>query len=230
MLCCAQAAAAALDSLKKPDLTELKSMSKPPAGVDDVTGACIYMLHDGGKGKIDTSWKSSVIMMKDVTAFLNELLGFKQRIDDGNVPKQNFKNLRPLLAKEHFSVEPMRNKSSAAAGLCDFVLNITKYWDINEDVEPKRQQALTAANQLAEAIAAKDEALANKAAAEEAVEKLTEAYETAVKEKEDTIAEAENCERKLGLAKRLIAALGSEGARWEAAIIAKHSTAQHSRA
>ena len=49
------AAAAALDSLRKPDLTELKSMSKPPAGVDDVTAACIYLLHDGSKGKIDVS-------------------------------------------------------------------------------------------------------------------------------------------------------------------------------
>ena len=40
-----------------------------------------------------------------------------------------------------------------------------------------------------------------------------------MREQEDTIAEAHMCERKLGLAKRLMAALGSEGARWEQSIV-----------
>ena len=48
---------------------------------------------------------------KDVTAFLNELLGFKQRIDDGHVPKQNFKSLRPLLAPQ----PPLPSPPAAAA-------------------------------------------------------------------------------------------------------------------
>ena len=56
----------------------------------------------------------------------------------------------------------MTKKSSAAAGLTDFVLNITVYWDINEDVEPKRLAAESATNQLNEAVAAKDAALAKK--------------------------------------------------------------------
>ena len=119
------AAAAALDSVNKKDLGELKNLKSPPAGIDDVTGACIYLLHDGGKGKIDVSWKASQQSMKDVNAFLADLMGFKDKIDAGAVPKQNFKNIRPLLAKEHFNVDTMRNKSAAAAGLCDFVLNIT---------------------------------------------------------------------------------------------------------
>ena len=36
----------------------------------------------------------------------------------------------------------------------------------------------------------------------------------ALKEKNDAIAESERCQRKLGLANRLIAALASEGDRW----------------
>eukprot|EP00965_Chrysotila_dentata_P178625 5899268-Pleurochrysis_carterae.AAC.2 len=54
--------------------------------------------------------------MKDVNAFMSDLLGFKQKIDEGAVPKANFKAIRPLLAKEYFNVETMRNKSNAAAG------------------------------------------------------------------------------------------------------------------
>ena len=213
------AAAAALDSINKKDLGELKNLKSPPAGIDDVTGACIYLLHDGGKGKIDISWKASQMMMKDVNAFLDLLLNYKGRIDSGTVPKKNFENIRPLLAKEHFNVETMTKKSSAAAGLTDFVKNITVYWDINEDVEPKRLAAESATNQLNEAVSAKDAALAKKAEAEATVAELEAQYAAAVKEKEEVVAEAEQCERKLGLAKRLMSALGSEGTRWEASIV-----------
>jgi len=213
------AAAAALDSINKKDLGELKNLKSPPAGIDDVTGACIYLLHDGSKGKIDVSWKASQQIMKDVNLFMDQLLSYKQRIDDQLVPKQNFKNIRPLLAKEHFNVDTMKNKSSAAAGITDFVLNITVYWDINEDVEPKRQAATSATQQLADAIAAKDAALAKKAEAEATVAELEAQYNAAIKEKEDAMAEAENCEKKLGLAVRLMSALGSEGARWKQSIV-----------
>jgi dynein heavy chain len=211
-------AAAALDSLNKKDLGELKSLAKPPAGIDDVTGACVYLLHDGSKGKIDASWKASQGMMKDVNKFMDELLSFKEKVDTGRVPKQNFKNIRPLLEKEWFNVETMRNKSSAAAGLCDWVLNITVYWDINENVEPMREAAATAVVQLEEAIQAKDAALTAAENARAMVAELTKAYAEAVAEKEAVIAEAEACERKLGFAQRLMAALGSEGERWKLGI------------
>jgi dynein heavy chain len=211
-------ASAALDGLDKKDLGELKSLGKPPAGVDDVTGAVIYMLHPSGKGKIDTSWKAAQIMMKDVNAFLNTLMGYKDRIDAGTVPKNNFKLLEPLVEKEWFNVDTMRKKSNAAAGLCDFVLNIKVYWGINENVEPMRLKALEATETLENAIAAKTAALDAKAKAEATVAELTAQFNAAVKEKEDVIAEANMCERKLGLAQRLINALSSEGARWKQGI------------
>ena len=56
-----------------------------------------------------------------------------------------------------------------------------------------------------------------KAEAEATVAELEAQYDAAVEEKEDVIAEAEQCERKLGLAQRLMTALGSEGARWKQA-------------
>ena len=105
----------------------------------------------------------------------------------------------------------MTKKSAAAAGLTDFVLNITVYWDINEDVEPKRLAAESATNQLNEAIAAKEAALAKKAEAEATVAELEAAYAAAVAEKEAKVAEGEMCQRKLGLANRLMSALGTEG-------------------
>ena len=211
-------ASAALDGLDKKDLGELKSLGKPPGGVDDVTAAVIYMLHPTGKGKIDTSWKAAQVMMKDVNGFLNTLMGYKDRIDEGSIPKNNFKLLAPLLELEHFNMDTMKKKSNAAAGLCDFVININVYWNINENVEPMRLKALEATETLEKAIAAKEAALAAKAEAEATVAELTAQFNAAVKEKEDVIAEADMCERKLGLAQRLINALSSEGARWKQGI------------
>ena len=55
------AASAALDSLNVKDLGELKSLKKPPAGVDFVTSACICLLQtkDVPLKKLDLSWKAA---------------------------------------------------------------------------------------------------------------------------------------------------------------------------
>jgi len=50
------------------------------------------------------------------------------------------------------------------------------------------------------------------------VAELTAAFDAAVAEKEAVIAEADACMRKLGLAQRLMAALGSEGERWKSTV------------
>ena len=149
------AAAAALEGLTVKDLGELKSLKKPPAGVDDVTGAAICLLQtkDMPFKKVDTSWKAAQAMMSPPPKFLETMLGFKQRIDDGLVPKSNFANIQDLLKLEHFDVEIQRKKSNAAAGLTDFIININVYNDINENVEPMRLQAEQATTELEQASA-----------------------------------------------------------------------------
>ena len=99
-------------------------------------------------------------------------LGFKQKIDDGLVPKSCFPNIQDLLKLEHFDVEIQRKKSNAAAGLTDFIININVYNDINENVEPMRIAAETATNELAQAIASKEAALAAKQEAQALADKL----------------------------------------------------------
>ena len=214
-------ASAALDSLNVKDLGELKSLKKPPAGVDDVTGACICLLQskDMPYKKVDTSWKAAQMMMSPPPKFLEQMMGFKQKIDDGLVPKSNFPNIQELLKLEHFDVEIQRKKSNAAAGLTDFIININVYNDINENVEPMRLAASEATEQLESAINAKESALSKKAAAEATVAELTAAFNKAIQEKEEVMAAAERYERKLGLAQRLMSALGSEGARWKESIV-----------
>ena len=53
--------------------------------------------------------------------------------------------MRPYLESSEFDPEFIRSKSFAAAGLCAWVINIVKFYEVFCDVEPKRK-ALAAAN------------------------------------------------------------------------------------
>ena len=60
----------------------------------------------------------------------------------------NFKQVRPYLLLEHFNFETIKGKNSAAAGLCNWVVNIVIYRDIVVTVEPKRIALAKATEEL----------------------------------------------------------------------------------
>lgn len=76
---------------------------------------------------------------------------FKGAVDDGSVPEINIREIRPFLDLEHFKVEVIEKRNSAAAGLCSWMLNIVQYYDIVRTVEPKRRALQEANNQLEKA-------------------------------------------------------------------------------
>lgn len=61
--------------------------------------------------------------------------------------------VQPYIKNPEFNAEFIMSKSAAAAGLCAWVINIIKFYDVYVVVEPKRR-ALNAAN--AELQAARD--------------------------------------------------------------------------
>jgi len=205
-------AEAALDTLNKKDLGELKSLAKPPAGVDDVTAAVLAIRGEGPKNR---DWAAAKNMMKDVNKFIEDLKGLKGIIDSSSMPAKNVDGARPYLALEHVAnLEIMKKKSNAAAGLCDFLLNIVVYYDIVVTVEPKRQSLKKAQEDLAEATAKLNEVQAHVADLEAKLAVLIAEYDKVVAEKNAVVAEGERLQNKLGLAQRLMAALGSEQERW----------------
>lgn len=64
------------------------------------------------------------------------------------MPEVNIREVRPFLDLEHFKVEVIEKRNSAAAGLCSWVLNIVQYYDIVRTVEPKRRALQEANDQL----------------------------------------------------------------------------------
>jgi dynein heavy chain, axonemal len=118
-----------------------------------------------------------------------------------------------------FTPEELANKSSAAKGICDWIINITMYYDVVVSVEPKKKAVAEAEVQLAEAMATKKEYedLVAELTAKLAV--LQAAFDKANADKEEAEATAARCVRRLDLAQRLVSALGAEGERWSQSII-----------
>eukprot|EP00878_Enallax_costatus_P012531 GHUV01013087.1.p1 GENE.GHUV01013087.1~~GHUV01013087.1.p1 ORF type:complete len:2750 (+),score=1040.15 GHUV01013087.1:633-8882(+) len=204
-------AEAALDTLNKKDLGETKSLKKPPPGVDDITAVVIILLEGNPK---DKSWGAAQKLMNNVDKFLERLRGYKAVIDQGQVAKKTVEACRSYLELPHFNKEIIYNKSRAAAGLCEWAINIVKYYDVVSEVEPKRQELAAANAKLQEAntlLAAVQQKVAELNAK---VEELEKQFNAAVEDKEAAIKESERCQLKLQLANRLINALASEGERW----------------
>ncbi|XP_066581161.1 dynein beta chain, ciliary [Prorops nasuta] len=204
------AAQEALNTLNKANLTELKSFGSPPGAVTNVTAAVMVLLAPGGKVPKDRSWKAAKIVMAKVDTFLDALINY----DKENIHPEVIKAIQPYLKDSEFEPEFVRSKSAAAAGLCAWVINIIKFYEVFCDVEPKRK-ALAQAN--AELAAAQDKLGVIKrkvVSLEEQLAKLTADFEQATSEKLKCQREADATNATIALANRLVGGLASENVRW----------------
>uniref|UniRef100_A0A8B9CLP9 Dynein axonemal heavy chain 9 n=1 Tax=Anser brachyrhynchus TaxID=132585 RepID=A0A8B9CLP9_9AVES len=205
-----EAAQAALNTLNKKNLTELRSFGSPPPAVSNVTAAVMVLMAPGGKIPKDRSWKAAKTAMARVDGFLDSLIKF----DKENIHENCLKALQPYLQDPKFKPEFVTTKSYAAAGLCSWVVNIVRFHEVYCDVEPKRQ-ALSKAN--AELAAAQDKLASIKAKIarlNENLGKLTAKFEKATSDKLKCQQEAEATACTIALANRLVGGLASENVRW----------------
>lgn len=157
--------------------------------------------------------------MANPQSFLDILLGFKEEVDNERIPAKNFDAIRNVLADERFVPEIIIKASPAAAGLCDWIVNITAYYDVVVSVEPKKAAVAEAQATLAAATEKKAVVDALVARLNAELKELMDEFQAAMDDKNNAMAEAEKCQRKLNLAQRLVGALGSEQDRWSQSII-----------
>uniref|UniRef100_A0A8C4L5T0 Dynein axonemal heavy chain 17 n=1 Tax=Equus asinus asinus TaxID=83772 RepID=A0A8C4L5T0_EQUAS len=204
------AAQEALDTLNKNNLTELKSFGSPPDAVVNVTAAVMILTAPGGKIPKDKSWKAAKIMMGKVDTFLDSL----KKFDKEHIPEACLKAFKPYQGNPTFDPEFIRSKSTAAAGLCSWCINIVRFYEVYCDVAPKRQALEEANAELAEA-QEKLSRIKNKIAELNAnLSNLTSAFEKATAEKIKCQQEADATNRVISLANRLVGGLASENVRW----------------
>jgi dynein heavy chain len=169
------AAEKALAGLNVKDFQNLKALKTPPKDIVSVFECVLHLLveidpkvpHAKGKLKAESSWKVALSLMGNPQAFLDQLNAFKEKIDSEKVPALNFKQIKPITSQDFFTPEIIKGKSGCAAGLCDWVVNIAKYYDVFVSVEPLKNSVRDATNRL-------NEANEKKAEMDELVADLTE--------------------------------------------------------
>uniref|UniRef100_A0AAY4DSH0 Dynein, axonemal, heavy polypeptide 9 like n=1 Tax=Denticeps clupeoides TaxID=299321 RepID=A0AAY4DSH0_9TELE len=193
-----QAANAALNTLNRLNLTELRTFANPPVIVTNVMAAVLVLLSPSGRIPKERSWKAAKVVMSKVDDFLQTLMNFdKEHMSDATVRvvKDEY------LSDPEFNPEFVRLKSSAAAGLCSWVINIVHFHECVTDTIRIRY---TFAQEL-----------------DGSLDMLTSAYEKATSEKLRSQDEVNRTNKTIELANRLVKGLESENVRWV------HSVAQY---
>ncbi|KQS52177.1 uncharacterized protein Dere_GG12117, isoform B [Drosophila erecta] len=208
------AAQAALNTLNKNNLTELKSFGSPPKAVVNVCAAVMVLLASNGKIPRDRSWKASKLMMVRVDQFLNDLLNYNK----DNIHPNIIETLQEYLKDPEFNPDKVVQKSVAAAGLCAWVINLHRYHQVFLIVGPK-QQALQDSHQ--ELLEARERLQYLKAKINNLEAKLAEIqaeFENAVAEKQRCQREADKTAFTIDLAHRLVNGLANENVRWKESV------------
>ncbi|CAJ0928425.1 unnamed protein product [Ranitomeya imitator] len=194
------AAQEALNTLNKNNLTELKSFGSPPSAVTNVTAAVMVLTAPGGRVPKDRSWKAARVVMSKVDGFLDSLINFNKE----NIHENCIKAIQPYLKDTEFNPEFITSKSLAAAGLCSWVINIVKFYEVFCEVEPKRQALNKANAELAAAEEKLSTIKAKIALLNENLAKLTAKFEKATADKLKCQQEADATALTISLANRLI--------------------------
>lgn len=201
------AAAAAVDCLSKAAITELKSLPKPPAGVDNVTKACLILVEKEYKNH---KWDRAKKMMNNAGAFLDALKEFRGQ----DIPEADIARIEPLLADPEFTAEKMASKSSAAANICSWVVNIYTFNRIYVRVKPLMDSLEASKKKKEEAEEQLARAMSQVAEVQRRLEQLENTLRQATEEKLKVEQMKESCENRLLLAGKLVNGLASENERW----------------
>lgn len=201
------ASADAVNCLSKASLTELKSFSKQPPGVDKVTTAMLILV----KGeRRNFSWDNAKKMMMKVDQFKTTL----EEFDSTSIPQEVLDRLEPIINDSNFTFEKMKKKSEAAANLCKWIVSTVTYNRIYTKVKPLMDRLQQAQNERLQAEQSLKEITMIVEDLERRLADLQNAFLEATDEKARVEGEALNCETRLSLAERLVTGLHSENLRW----------------
>jgi len=197
----------AVNCLDKASMTELRSFTKPPPGVDKVTTTLLIMIKDEKK---NFSWDNARKMLVKVDAYKEQLENYRGE----DIPEDVVARVQPFLQDEEFTYEKMRSKSVAAANLCNWVINIVAFNQIYKKVKPLMDALEQARATKTQAEVELAQIMSVVAQVEHTLAVLQAAFIDATEEKTRVEAEAKHCQDKLSCAERLTHGLATENSRW----------------
>ena len=237
-----QKAEAALQSLDKHSLVELKTFKSPHRDVLTVMMAVLTLLSaipgtgvklrmadvKKGPSTLETimygdfqsgpmGWYAVQRCMRDVGHFLTTLKTYADAINRGTLsnPAVIFAAVDEYLAMPNIDRATIERRSHAAAGICEWVINIRKYYDVYREVDPKRKRLRVEETRLAKSEMRLSNARLHLRKVKEQLLLLTTAFTNATAKKNEALQKFQELSLKLALAERLHSVLASEKSRWE---------------
>ncbi|XP_053545345.1 dynein axonemal heavy chain 12 [Bombina bombina] len=217
-----EAALSALDTLKPADVTIVKSMKNPPSGVKLVMSAVCVMkdikpekINDpAGTGqRILDYWGPSKKLLGDMN-FLRDLKVY----DKDNIPVAVMQKIRSeYITNPDFDPAKVAKASSAAEGLCKWILAMEVYDRVAKVVAPKKASLAEAQRSLSETMALLEEKRSELRVLEERLASLEKTFHDKTEEKIRLEFQVDLCAKKLERAEKLIGGLGGEKSRWSSA-------------
>uniref|UniRef100_A0A8C8EFI1 Dynein axonemal heavy chain 12 n=1 Tax=Otus sunia TaxID=257818 RepID=A0A8C8EFI1_9STRI len=214
-----EAALDALDTLKPSDISIVKSMKNPPSGVKLVMAAVCVMkdikpekIADPSetRGKVLDYWGPS----KKLLGHMNFLKDLKE-YDKDNIPAAIMRKIRTeYLTNPEFDPEKVAKASSAAEGLCKWIMAMEVYDRVAKVVAPKKDRLREAQQSLAETLTLLNQKREELAAVENRLAALEQTFAEKTEEKTRLEFQVDLCAKKLKRAEKLIGGLGGEKSRW----------------
>ncbi|XP_074037842.1 dynein axonemal heavy chain 1 isoform X2 [Leptinotarsa decemlineata] len=211
-------AEASLKSLNKNDITEVRSMKRPPAGVIFVMEAiCIVKNVKPNKvpgirpgEKLLDYWEPSRTMLTDPGVFLTSLMNF----DKDSITEDMIDKLQRYVDDPAFTPAKISKVSKACTSLCMWIHAMYKYYFVNKAVAPKKAALAKAKEELAHTEKVLAEAKAKMKEVLDGLEKLQMQLAAKIAFKEEKEQSIAICEERMNRAIRLISGLSDERVRW----------------
>ncbi|XP_032818620.1 dynein axonemal heavy chain 5-like isoform X1 [Petromyzon marinus] len=210
-------AEAALQTIKPADIGTVRKLSKPPHLIMRIMD-CVLLLF---RRRVDTvvpeperpcmrpSWSEAQKLM-NFAGFLNSLLTFSK----DTINEEMVDLLMPYMEMEDYNLETARNVCGNVAGLCSWTKAMVTFFGINKEVLPLKANLIIQESRLAVAQGELDRAQAQLDEKQRELDAVQAMYDTAVREKQILVDDAEACRRKMNNATALIDGLGGEKIRW----------------
>ncbi|XP_052128831.1 dynein axonemal heavy chain 1-like [Frankliniella occidentalis] len=207
-----------LKALNKNDISEVRALKKPPAGVVLVIEAiCIAMgvapnRVPGEKigEKVNDFWTPGTALLVNPDHFLNSLVTY----DKENMTEDIVKKLKPYIENPQFQPNFVVKVSKACGSLCVWTHAIYKFYFVYQNVRPKKEKLAEANRELditKQALKATRDRMAEIMAGLEALQQELRVTE---EEKAELEARAQLCEDRMDRARRLLGGVASEQGRW----------------
>uniref|UniRef100_A0A7S2K9S5 AAA+ ATPase domain-containing protein n=1 Tax=Leptocylindrus danicus TaxID=163516 RepID=A0A7S2K9S5_9STRA len=205
-----EAAAEALNNIRREDLQELKAFNNPPIHVKIVCQMCTVLRPTGEK--LDDSWGDSKKMLGNA-----KLLDLLKAYPKDCMTEKMYKSCKKILKenKDHdITVENMATKSQAGKGLLIWVFAILRYYEVAKNVEPLRNKVRDMEKAQAKTEAELSQLKQQLALLKAELEELQKGYNEATKELANLQDQASTMEKRLTAASKLIKGLSVEKKRW----------------